>query len=226
MNVFDDLVARTEADSAVVGLVLTGSQARGMATPYSDFDAYVVVRERGAQWSRTRRTAELDEVVCTVDELADTSDIWQRYAYRGAQVLLDRLDGGVAELVNRQATPTEAEAMAWAREGLDGYINFAYRSAKSRRDGNDIAAELDEKESMSWLLTTVFALHGRLRPYNKYLRWELETHPLAEPWTARSFPTRVLRDPIGLFPDVERLARQRGLGDVVDAWGDDLTLLS
>ncbi|MFI7427370.1 nucleotidyltransferase domain-containing protein [Micromonospora sp. NPDC049836] len=225
MDVFEDRVARAEADPAVVGLVLTGSQARGMATRHSDFDVHVVVHERGGQWGRTRRTAELDEIVCTVDELADTSDIWQRYAYRGARVLLDRLDGGVARLVDRQATPTEAEATAWAREGLDGYLNLAYRSAKSRRDGNDIAAALDERESVSWLLTTVFALHGRLRPYNKYLGWELETHPLGEPWSASSLPARVLRDPIGLFPEVERLARQRGLGDVVDAWGDDLTLL-
>ncbi|SCE79889.1 Nucleotidyltransferase domain-containing protein [Micromonospora viridifaciens] len=226
MDAFEDLLARAEADPAVVGLVLTGSQARGTATVHSDHDVHVVVRSRNERWHTTRRTAELDEIVSTLDELADTSDLWQRYAFRGARVLLDRLGGGVAALVERQAVPTEAEATAWARDALDGYLNLAYRAAKSRRDGNALAATLDERESVPWLLTTVFALHSRLRPYNKYLRWELETYPLPEPWTAAVFPARALRDPIGMFPDVARLARGRGHGDVLDAWGNDLALLN
>ena len=224
MAVVEDLVRRATADPVVVGLVLTGSQARGVATRHSDVDVHVVVADRCDRWSRIR-SALLDQVVCTVDALADTSDVWQRYAFRGATVLLDRLDGGIAELVERQAVPTEAEARMWGREGLDGYLNLAYRAAKGRRDGADLAAALDEQECVPWLLTTVFALHGRLRPYNKYLRWELETYPLDEPWTASSFPTRALHDPIGLFPEVEGLARHCGHGDVLDAWGTDLTLL-
>ncbi len=173
----DDLVARAHDDPVVVGLVLTGSQARGLATPYSDIDLCVVVSERsGSRW-QGRRTAQVDEFIRTVDELADTSDIWQRYAFRGASVLLDRLDGGITRLVDRQAVPTQDEALRWARDGLDGYVNFLYRAAKSRRDGDLVAAALDTAESVSWLLTTIFALHGRLRPYNKYLRWELTTYP-------------------------------------------------
>ncbi|MEU5726934.1 nucleotidyltransferase domain-containing protein [Micromonospora sp. NPDC047738] len=225
MDAFEDLLARAYADPAVVGLVLTGSYARGMATVHSDHDVHVVVRSRDERWHATRRTAELDEIVCTVDELADTSDPWQRYAFRGAKVLLDRLGGNVTALVERQAVPTEAEATAWARDALDGYLNLAYRAAKSRRDGNELAATLDERESVPWLLTAVFALHGRLRPYNKYLHWELETYPLPGPWTAVAFPARALRDPVGLFSDVARLARERGHGDVLDGWGDDLALL-
>jgi predicted nucleotidyltransferase len=221
----DDLVARAHDDPVVVGLVLTGSQARGLATPYSDIDLCVVVSERsGSRW-QGRRTAQVDEFIRTVDELADTSDIWQRYAFRGASVLLDRLDGGITRLVDRQAVPTQDEALRWARDGLDGYVNFLYRAAKSRRDGDLVAAALDTAESVSWLLTTIFALHGRLRPYNKYLRWELTTYPLQEPWSATTLPQRLLRDPAGLFPDIERLARERGLADVLDAWGDDLRLL-
>jgi len=69
--------------------------------------------------------------------LTDTSDIWGRYAFRGARVLLDRLDGRVAELVDAQAVPTGAEAVEWAREGLDGYVNFVFRAAKSRRGDRD-----------------------------------------------------------------------------------------
>lgn len=225
MDALTELQARAEADPAVCGLVLTGSHARGMATERSDYDVCVVVAERGGQWVRTSRRPELDEIVCTVDELADTSDVWQRYAFRGARVLLDRLDGRVAELVVKQATPTPAEATAWAREALDGYLNQIYRAAKSRRDGQLVQARLDEMESVSWLLSTLFALHGRIRPYNKYLRWELETYPLGRPWEPATLPERVADDPAGLFGEIEALARRCGHGDVIDAWGDELTLL-
>lgn len=49
--------------------------------------------------------------MCTLEALADTSVRRQRYAYRGAKVLLDRLDGGIVELVDRQATPSREEAV-------------------------------------------------------------------------------------------------------------------
>jgi Nucleotidyltransferase domain len=225
MEAFADLLARAEADPAVRGLVLTGSHARGMATTYSDFDVYVIVDQRGGQWSETRRTPSLDEIVWTEQELADTSVAWQRYSFRGARVLLDRLGGRISELVAAQATPTAAEARAWAREGLDAYINQIYRAAKNRRDGQLVLAGLDEMESVTWFLTTLFALYGRLRPYNKYLRWELENYPLGDPWDASTLPERLAAGPSGLFTDLELLARNRGHADVIDAWGDELNLL-
>ena len=43
-------------------------------------------------------------------------------------------------------------------------------------------------------MTALFAMHGRVRPYHKYLRWELRTFPLGEPWHADSLPER-LADP-------------------------------
>jgi predicted nucleotidyltransferase len=217
------LLARAQADPGVAGLILTGSRARNLATAYSDADVFVVLREPDQAW-QTRRTPELDTIVLTLADLADVSDRWQRYAYRGAVVLLDRLDGGVADLVTAQGTLSPAEADAWAREYLDGYVNFAYRAAKSRREGRIELALLDENEAVPWLLWTVFALHGRVRPYNKYLRWELETYPLPAPWTAQHLIPALAQRPLSLFADVEALARARGHGDVLDEW-DDLELL-
>ncbi|GAA2538881.1 hypothetical protein GCM10010435_02690 [Winogradskya consettensis] len=212
-------VEQLAADPAVEGLILTGSHARGTATVHSDRDLVMIGPAHYA-----RRTATLDVAVVTIEDLADTSDIWQRYAFRGAKTLVDRRSGQITDLVHRQATPTAQEAVTWAREGLDGYVNFLYRAAKSRRDDEHVAARLDEAESVSWLLLTVFALHGRVRPYNKYLRWELETYPLDPPWDA-TLPERAVANPASLFPAVEALARDQGHGDILDAWGDDLTLL-
>lgn len=220
MSAYEELLRRAEADPAVAGLVLTGSQARGVATEHSDVDIIVVVPERGGQWSQTTHTPELDTIVVTTAELADTSDRWQRYAFRGAQVLLDRLDGRIAELVNAQATLTSAETDAWVREQLDGYVNFVYRAAKNRRDGRHQLARLEEIEAAPWFLWTLFALYGRVRPYNKYLRWELETYPLPDPWTADHLLDALVDRPSRLYAELEAVVRAKGFGDVLDAWGD------
>jgi hypothetical protein len=53
------------------------------------------------------------------------------YAYRGARVLLDRLDGRIADLVHGQARLTPTESDAWVRDQLDGYINFIYRRPRT-----------------------------------------------------------------------------------------------
>jgi len=225
MEVLERLLARVEADPGVRGVILTGSHARGVATVRSDYDVVVVVGEQAVPWRHAMRTAELDEVVCTVDALADTSVHWQRYGYRGAKVLLDRLDGGIAELVRRQATLSEQEAVRLAGAALDAYVNQLYRAVKSHRDGFGPAARLDEAESVPWLLETVFALHGRLRPYNKYLQWELDNFPLPGDWNAALMPARVLGRALELFPAVEALARSRGHAAVLDAWGGDVDLV-
>ncbi|AGZ44545.1 nucleotidyltransferase domain-containing protein [Actinoplanes friuliensis] len=223
MNPFDDLVTRATADPGVRGLVLTGSYARGLETIHSDHDVIVVMDEESRGRWETRRSAVLDEIIYTVDGLADTSLLWQRYAFRGARVLLDRLDGRIAELVELQAEPTADEAREWGREALDGVVNQFYRAAKSRREGALVAARLDEMESVSWLLTTIFSLHGRLRPYNKYLRWELDNFPLGPPWD--DLPERVAADPGSLFKVVCGLAERCGHRDVLDSWGDSLDVV-
>ncbi len=220
---YAELLARGETDPDVVGLVLSGSHARGMASEHSDLDVYVIVREHGGRWS-TSRSPELDTIIVSLADLADTSDRWQRYSYRGARVLLDRLGGRIAELVHAQATLTRTESDSWVREYLDGYINFIYRAAKNRRDSRPDLAQLEEIEAAPWFLWTLFALYGRIRPYNKYLRWELDTDPLPAPWTADHLIKSLTGRPSTLFPDLERVARAKGFGVVLNAW-DDLDLV-
>jgi hypothetical protein len=70
-----------------------------------------------------------------------------------------------------------------------------------------------------------------VRPFNKYLRWELETYPLGDAlWNADALLPRLvaivstgaLGEQQRLFRDVEVLAREHGLGDVVDSWEPDV----
>jgi hypothetical protein len=241
---FDDLVARAHRDPAVAGLILSGSQARvGMATERSDYDVYIItdgsIADGEPAWAGTR-SGDLDVAVIPLDEfggyaLPGHPQEWNRYSFAWASVLLDRRDGEITRLAREKGTLRPEEGRRLAAGALDAYVNGAYRSAKNRRDGRPDEAHLDAAESLPHLLTTVFALHGRVRPYNKYLGWELRRHPLADPaWDAdRLLPRlrRVLADGDAetqrdLFGDLAIATRGAGLGHVLDAWGPDLVLLS
>jgi hypothetical protein len=74
------------------------------------------------------------------------------------------------------------------------------------------------------------ALLGRLRPYNKWLAWELEHHPLPGSTLplgriARIARTGDLAEQAALFRDAETLARKHGLGAVIDGWEPDVATL-
>ncbi|MFJ8630860.1 hypothetical protein [Streptomyces sp. NPDC093568] len=234
---YDAFVEHAEADQAVVGLVLKGSQAHeGMTTDHSDHDLYVVLAEDAATTLtrlRGHRTQELDLVILTLDEFrAAGMPGFERYALARAQIILDRLDGGIAEILAVKARLGADEAFRDAGEWLDAYANSLYRSIKNDRDGHALAARLDAVDSVRFLLELLFALDCRPRPYNKYLEWELHRFPLP------GWNTRVLLDDVDhisrtgdtsaqrrLFAHVEARVRRAGHGAVLDAWGADLALM-
>ena len=159
----DELVSRP--DPSIVGLVLSGSAARGIETDLSDVDVYVV-RDDGID-RETLRSPAIDEIQTTLTDLEDvepfgTDGWWFRWSFAYAQVLRDETGGRVTEAVRRQATVDEAEQRAILVDHvrLDGWVNFAYRSLKSARDGRPLEARLDATESVPWLLDVVFTLAG------------------------------------------------------------------
>ncbi|HET7385601.1 MAG TPA: nucleotidyltransferase domain-containing protein [Nocardioidaceae bacterium] len=240
----DELVA--SEDSTILGLVLSGSAARGMATERSDVDVYVV-RDDDVE-RETSHNSAIDEIYCSVAELErvdrhGTGGWYFRWSFAYAQVLRDLTGGRITEAVRRQATVDDDE-QRWVlidQDRLDGYLNFAYRALKNHRDGRTLEARLDAGESVSWLLHVMFTLAGRLRPYNKYLPWELQTHPLGVPeFSAEAFLPELGRILAGdadairrTFTVIDREVRAWDVahdttvcGDVVDSWGDELVLFS
>lgn len=164
----DELVSRD--DPTILGLVLSGSAARGdMATERSDVDVFVV-RDDDARGEK-RATSAIDEIPISLADIErvdrhGTGDWYFRWSFAYAQVLRDETGGRLTDAVRRQATLDDAE-QRWTlidQDRLDGYLNFAYRSLKSARDGRPLEARLDAAESLPWLLDVVFALAGRLRP--------------------------------------------------------------
>jgi Nucleotidyltransferase domain len=230
-----ELHRRARTDGNIRGLVVSGSVARGVATDYSDIDVYVVLDRAGPGWTTTR-TPEIDTIVVTLAELEylvpDPREWWHRWAFAYSDVALDR--GGVAAAVDAQATLTHDEMLACLDCYLDGYINFTYRSLKAEREHAAWEQHLDAVEGVPWLLWCVFALACRVRPYNKYLRWELNRYPFTDPLLAETPWLGIVDALIGrgdagaqrqAFAAVERASRHVGRGEIIDAWGDDLRLL-
>ena len=240
----DELVARD--DPTILGLVLSGSAARGIATELSDVDVYVV-RDDDVE-RETSHSPAIDEIYWSVADLEQvdrygTGGWYFRWSFAYAQVLRDLTGGRITAAVRRQAT-VDGNEQRWVlidQDRLDGYVNFAYRALKNHRDGRLLEARLDAAESLPRLLDVVFTLAGRLRPYNKYLPWELREHPLAVPeWSAEAFLPQLERilagDPDAIrrtFAVVEREVRAWDAahdttvcGDDIDSWGDELALFS
>jgi Nucleotidyltransferase domain len=136
----DEVLARQ--DPAILGIVLSGSAARGIATEHSDVDVVVVLTDDAAEGRETSRSPAIDEIPHTLADLEDVppwghGEYGYRWGYAYAQVLRDDTGGRISEAVRRQATHTPAEARRMLLEGdqLDGYVNMAYRALKSDRDG-------------------------------------------------------------------------------------------
>jgi hypothetical protein len=170
--VLDPLLAEARDDDNVVGVVLFGSRGKGaFVTERSDWDVFVVVREHRGERPFVH-CAALETVEVTLDELRN-QPAWNRYSLTWLEPQLDKTGEVAAAL--RNAVRVDP---ATAGEPLDGHVNSYYRSAKNARVGLELASLLDAQESVGWFLQFVFAVHGRIRPYNKWLAWELQTHPL------------------------------------------------
>jgi hypothetical protein len=237
---YAELRALAKRDPNVIGLFLGGSRGKRIPTEHSDYDVYLIVSRKVGEYRRKfplRHGDDPEVIVLSLAEFRRHAAVgseleWNRYTFAHVTADIDKT-GDIQALLDEKGTLPREAARRTAAEALDGYINQYYRSAKNLRDGDELAARLDAAESVPYFLVTLFALHERVRPYNKYLRWELEQHPLPDAqWSAaRLLP---LLDAVAsgdmsaqrrLFRDMERLARERGHGDVVDGWGGDLGML-
>ena len=240
MSDYAELVERARADDDVLGLILTGSRGRGFRVRAdSDHDVRLVLRDGAPDAYSTPHGSPVEVAVLSRSAfertgLPGSGSEWDRYSYVRSELVLDKLDGGIAALVAAKASLSEDEAAGIAPPALDNYVNSYYRSARNHGNDLPLEARLDAAESVAPLLTFLFALHRRVRPFNKFLGWELRLEPLAgEEWQADVLLPRLQRvvgpgdlaEQQALFRDIERLARAHGHGAVIDGWEPDVAWL-
>jgi hypothetical protein len=241
---FIAFVSKLEADPATVGVLLSGSRGLdAFVHDGSDWDVRLIVRddafESAAGRLGTPHGSRIGVFVLSLETFRHAGDIggtseWDRYSYVHAQVLVDKLDGEIARLTAAKAVLQPAEARDLAAEALDDYVNSYYRSLKNDAAGLDVAAQLDAAESVRPLLTALFAIERRVRPFHKFLAWELDRFPLeGAGWAAPALLPRLtaivtsasVLEQAALFRLVEGRAREHGLGGVIDGWEPDVAKL-
>jgi hypothetical protein len=226
---FDDLLEVARSRDEILGLYVFGSRGRNfMVDERSDWDVCIVLAGQEAREEFEREFpfahgARVEIVTATLDGMRGNLSEHGRYAAAHADVVLDKTGGELTRVVAEQESLPDGSRDSIVRESLDDYINQAYRSLR-------YGIRLDAVEAVPPALRTIFALENRVRPYNKYLEWELVHHPLAD-WTAGDLPLldRVLTgDPQALrelFNRIEPIARREGFGDVIDGWEPDVPWL-
>ena len=242
---FQALLAYAREDPDVLGLYVFGSRAwhDGLQDDHSDYDVAVVLRDGDsvvdafdARWPYTHG-APVEVARSTLSELRRLGeygglDEWSRYLYTRVDLMIDKT-GEIEPILREKQTVPEEIRDRLVRDRLDGYINSTYRSLRYRMVGQQTGARLDAAESIPYLLTALFAMDARVRPFNKYLETELGERPLSDPaWHADRLLPRLLavlegsvEDQHALFRDVDRVSRARGFSDVVDGWEPDVAWL-
>ena len=227
---FEELLEVARAREEIVGLYLFGSRGRDfMVDERSDWDVCVVLVNREAREAFDREFpyahgAQVEIVTATLEGLRGLASEHSRYASAHADIVLDKTDGELARVVAEQESLPAGSKDAIVREALDGYVNQTYRSLR-------YGTRLDAVEAIPHALRTIFALAGRVRPYNKYLDWELRHHPLDD-WAPDELLPLLDRVLAGepeaqheLFRRIEDPARREGFGDVIDSWEPDVEWL-
>ena len=230
---FAALLDHAHKDPNIVGVLLAGSRGVGAyVTPESDYDAYVILEEPDllddyAERFPSSHGDPVEYIFFSLDSfrahaLPGTASRWDAYTFAHIETMIDKLEGEIGRVASAKALPGAEDDRGF----LDGYLNQYYRSKKNLASGRELEGHLDAAESIPWLLDFLFAAHGRVRPFNKWLPWELQHRPLGEPWRRDLIPRvqRIVSDGAlaeqrSLYRDVETFARLRDLGDVIDAWG-------
>ena len=195
---YEEVLREALNNPEIIGLFWGGSRGKSeqFVTKDSDMDVYVIlsddvlehVRDEFAKYNST----DFEIRVYTLSQFKDYSAWgsereWDRYNFSHNKATIDKT-GEIQKTLDEKGLLPKNVRQKVVEDALDDYINQVYRSAKYFRDGNSLSAYLDATESMPPLMTAMYALEGRIKPYNKYFEWELENYPLALlPWPQKEF---------------------------------------
>ena len=200
---FDELLQTARADESIRGLILYGSRAadvriRGLRLGrVVDRPGRRIRRLRGALRLRSWRPLEIG--TDTVDGLRAHSPPERRTRGTGTHSVM----AGARRQARRRDRRDRRPQASAARRCRAGNRRCGARRlrqqhlpvAESSPSGEVIGTHPDAAEAASHMLDALFALRGRVRPWSKYPRWELELEPLGAgaAWRADVFLERLER---------------------------------
>lgn len=235
-EIYEKILKEAESDPDVIGFVLGAGRGKGFVTENSDYDIAVIVRddkkkECVEKYEKYHSTEVINIGVYSLTEYKNyaswgTEDVVYRYGFAYLKAQIDKT-GEIQKIIDEKGRIPPDEVKRFVSKELDGYMNFYYRSLKNHRDGNTTASHFDGAESMFYLLTLVFGIEGRLRPYNKFLEWDITEHPLKLlSWQPNDFMEKVKKIMVTgdielqkeIFRKICELFKKEGYGDVIDGW--------
>jgi hypothetical protein len=238
-EVYEKIYNEAKEDPNIIGFFLGGSRGKGFQTKFSDYDTYIIVKDSVINQYKERypfrKYPGIDLIVFSFSKFKKYADwgsteAWDRYSFAYVKALIDK-NGKIQSILDEIAIVPKQNRSKFVAESLDAYINYLYRSLKCIRDGDIEAARLEAAFSIPGFLNVIFAIHeGRLRPYYKYLKWELNTFPLTKfPMDPKVIICMLMKildsaDPKtqqDLLKITEEVLRKEGFGHVFESWGDD-----
>lgn len=231
---FEQILEKSKNDDRIIGLILTGGRGKGMFTENSDYDIAIITTDESVSSVKEEYKGKQDIIDIRVlsisgfriyAALGNVED-WDRYTYTHIKAQIDKT-GEIQKIIDEKGVLPKDQISKVAKNALGGYLNSLYRSVKNHRDGNIFASHFDACESFPWLLIFLFAVEGRVRPYNKFLKWELEKYPLKKlPISSEDFLGKIesviksgdVEVQKELHKIVEEIAVKNNCSDVIDGW--------
>jgi len=237
---FYSLLNEATDDPNILAFWLDGSRGKGLETGDSDYDCTMIVKEKvSSQYARRYSNLSSCEIDLSVMSLlqfrnyaawgSDTA--WARYNFTHLTAIVDKTGGEAQRLIDEKGGIPVAVKRSFIAGALDHFINQTYRSLKCFRDGSSVGARLEAAEAVTPFLNAVFALHDRLRPYYKYLEWELNERPLTRFAIKTDELIHCILDILAngaapaqenLLVHLEELATADGYGGIFADWGAKL----
>lgn len=231
---FDLFLKNLKKDPYVIGTFLGGSRGKGFETKDSDYDLYVIVKDKNAQRSKKKYPRygfkDIELITKSVSEFKKYAafrgpEDWARYAFTHVKPIFDK-SGRLQKILNEKGLIPVSYRKEQIRDFLYMYFNALYRSVKYHKT-NFLASRFEAAESIRHLIGALFALEGRAQPYYGYLENELIKYPLKNlPWKPREFIKTIskildsadINTQREVLNTIENVFRKKSYGKVFDSW--------
>lgn len=230
---YESFVEKAKNDNRILGVILSGGRGKGIQTEYSDYDVILISNDEDLEsvkndYPKTEFIDSLPHTISDFREYAKTGAQTQydKYNFTHNKAIIDK-NGEIQKLVDEKGVLESGQTDKIVHDALGGYLNSLHRSLKNLRDGNTLAGHLDACETIPRILTFVFAIEGRTRPFNKFLKWELENYPLSKlPISMEDFLAKIETILAGgdfqtqkdLMEIISKLARENGQSEEIRDW--------